>query len=76
MLEDKYDLCYAFQPEEFDMMLARIEELLAMPDLKLKWKEKRERFLADMTDPTEFLVKLIESYPVSRQHGLHAVKPD
>ncbi len=75
MLEDKYDLCYAYQPEEFDMMLKKIEELLAMPDLKLRWKEKRERFLADMTDPTAFLVSLIESYQVSSKHGPGAEKP-
>ena len=67
MLEDKYDLCYAFQPEEFDLMLARIEALLEITDLKQLWEKKRERFLADMIDPTAFLVSLIENYPTGRK---------
>ena len=72
MLEDEYDLCYAFQPDEFDMMLKKTEELLSTPGLKLTWKLKRERFLTAMTDPTEYLVTFIEGYnkrkQVSRQH--------
>ncbi|MBK7732351.1 MAG: hypothetical protein IPI37_06225 [Bacteroidales bacterium] len=43
MLEDKYDLCYAFQPEEFIPMLKKAEELLGMVDLKQRWIKKRER---------------------------------
>jgi len=72
MLEDEYDLCYAFQPDEFDMMLKKTEELLSTPGLKLAWKLKRERFLTAMTDPTEYLVTFIEGYnkrkQISRQH--------
>ncbi|HHU98673.1 MAG TPA: DUF354 domain-containing protein [Bacteroidales bacterium] len=70
MLEDKYDLCYAFQPEEFILMLKKAEELLGMADLKQRWIKKRERFLSDMIDPTAFLVSFIENYP-SCGHNHH-----
>lgn len=67
MLEDEYDLCYAFQPEEFELMMQKAEELLTTPGLKQSWSLKREQFLAAMTDPTEYLVGFIESYPVRKR---------
>lgn len=67
MLEDEYDLCYAFQPEEFELMMQKAQELLATPGLKQAWNMKRERFLAAMTDPTEYLVTFIENYPVRKR---------
>lgn len=63
MLEEKYDLCYAFQPEEYEQMLEKVEKLLRMTDLKKRWIQKRERFLSEMIDPTAFLVSFIENYP-------------
>jgi predicted glycosyltransferase len=69
MLEDKYDLCYAFQPAEFDKMLKKTGELLATAGLKELWQDKRARFLADTIDPTAYLVWFIENYPASRRHG-------
>ena len=63
MLEEKYDLCYAFQPEEYEQMLEKVENLLRMTDLKKRWIQKRERFLSEMIDPTAFLVSFIENYP-------------
>ena len=67
MLEDEYDLCYAFQPEEFELMMQKTEELLTTPGLKQSWSLKREKFLAAMTDPTEYLAGFIESYPVRKR---------
>jgi len=67
MLEDEYDLCYAFQPEEFELMMQKAEELLTTPGLKQSWSLKRKQFLAAMTDPTEYLVGFIESYPVRKR---------
>lgn len=67
MLEDEYDLCYAFQPDEFELMMQKTEELLSTPGLKQTWNLKRERFLAVMTDPTDYLVTFIENYPVRKR---------
>ncbi|MRR21927.1 DUF354 domain-containing protein [bacterium] len=73
MLEDEYDLCYAFQPDEFELMMQKTEELLSSSGLKQAWNLKRERFLEAMTDPTEYLVSFIEGYnkrkQVSRQNS-------
>lgn len=63
MLEQKYDLCFAYQPTQFDEMYHHIEQLLARnPDeLKKEWQTKRQRMLQDMIDPTEFFVNYIET---------------
>lgn len=64
-LEDKYGLCYAYQPEDFEKMLAKIDELLSMPNLKKEWQQRRQRMLKDKIDVTAFLVWLVENYPTS-----------
>ena len=63
MLEQKYNLCYAYQPTQFDEMYHHIEQLLARDseELKKEWQTKRQRMLQDMIDPTEFFVNYIET---------------
>lgn len=64
MLEQKYGLCYAYQPSQFDEMYHHIEQLLTRnpKELKNEWQEKRQRMLSEMIDPTEFFVNYIENY--------------
>lgn len=64
MLEQKYGLCYAYLPTQFDEMYHHIEQLLTRDpeDLKNEWQAKRQRMLNDMIDPTEFFVNYIENY--------------
>lgn len=64
MLEDKYGLCYAYQPQKFEEMYHHIEQLLARDpeELKDEWQAKRQRMLANIIDPTEFYVNYIEHY--------------
>ena len=64
MLEQKYGLCYAYLPTQFDEMYHRIEQLLDRnpEELKNEWQEKRQRMLQDMIDPTEFFVNHIETF--------------
>lgn len=64
-LEQNYGLCYSFLPEDFDNMLTRIDELLAMPDIKAEWQKRRLRMLQDKIDVTAFLAWLVEDYPES-----------
>jgi hypothetical protein len=66
MLEDDYGLCYSFHPSEFELFIAKIEELLATPSLKEAWAVRRDRFLKETIDPTALLVWFIENYPLSR----------
>jgi len=44
-LEQKYGLCYSFLPEDFDKMLSKIDEFLAMPDLKAEWQIRQKKML-------------------------------
>ena len=62
MLEDKYGLCYAYLPERFEDMLAKIRSLLDMPSesLRAEWQAKRQQMLHEMIDPTEFFINHIE----------------
>lgn len=64
-IENKYGLCYAYKPENFDKMLMKAEELLNHNDLKKEWLAKKENMLKDKIDVTAFLLWLIENYPNS-----------
>jgi len=64
--EHKYGLTYGFLPEHYEAMQAKIEELLAMPNLKEIWEERRQKMLADKIDVTAFFVEYIEKYVVGR----------
>lgn len=66
-LEQKYRLCYSYQPSEFDKFYNHAKELLSRPDLKQEWKQKRGKFLADKIDVTAFMVWFIENYPESKR---------
>ena len=61
-LEQKYGLCYAFLPSQFDLMLNKISELLALPDLKQTWRDKVQAMLKDKIDVTAFFVDFIEKF--------------
>jgi hypothetical protein len=73
-LEQKYGLCYSFLPGDFDKMLIKIDELLAMPDLKSEWQNRRKKMLEEKIDVTAFLVWFVEDYP--RSVGLLKSDPE
>ena len=64
MLEQKYDLCYAYTPDHFNDMYSRIKQLLEKDPAELisEWQTKRQHMLDEMIDPTEFFVNYIERY--------------
>ena len=63
--EHKYGLTYGFRPENSDAMFAKIEELIAISDLKKEWQRRRQKMLADKIDVTAFQVWFIENYSES-----------
>ena len=63
--EHKYGLTYGFRPENSNAMFAKIEELIAIPDLKNEWQRRRQKMLADKIDVTAFQTWFIENYPES-----------
>ncbi len=66
-IEDKYDLCYSYLPENFDKMYNKIVELLNVPTLKSDWLKKRNILLEEKVDVTKFITWFVENYPESKQ---------
>jgi hypothetical protein len=66
-IEDKYQLCFSFQPTEVDGMFEKMEKLLANKDLKAIWRERRAKMLQDKIDVTAFMVWFIENLPKSAE---------
>ena len=66
-LETKYGLCFSYTPDHFENMLAKIGELLKKSGLKQIWKEKKDAFLVDKIDVSEFISWFVENYPESKK---------
>lgn len=66
-LEQKYGLCYAYHPDDFEKFYNHIERLLKQSDLKEEWMKKRKRFLQEKIDVTAFFTWFIENYPYSKR---------
>ena len=64
MLEQRYGLCHAFLPGEFNQMYGMAESLLRRDsdEVHAEWHERRERLLAETVDVTAFFVNEIEKY--------------
>jgi len=63
--EHRYGLTFGFHPDKTDAMFAKIEELLAMPNLKEEWQRRRNKMLSDKIDVTAFMVWFVENLPAS-----------
>jgi len=73
-LEKKYGLIFSYLPEDFDSMLQKLNELLAMPNLKDEWQQRRQKMLNDKIDVTAFWMWFVDNYPDS--FSIIKVKPD
>jgi len=65
-LERKFNLCYSYQPEDFDLLINKINELLLLPSLKEEWNKRRNLMLAEKIDVTSFYSSFIENYISSK----------
>lgn len=66
-LEQKYGLCYAYHPDDFDKFYDHVKRLLEDEHTKEEWAEKRKKFLADKIDVTAFFTWFIDNYPESQR---------
>lgn len=66
-IEQRYNLCYSYLPEEYESMKNKVAELIEYEGLKEDWHLRRQKMLNDKTDLTSFLVGFIEGYPKSFQ---------
>jgi hypothetical protein len=64
-LEHKYGLTFGIKTSEPEKLLQKVDELLAIPDLKEEWQRRREKMLSEKIDVTGFMVWFIENYPDS-----------
>ena len=62
-LEKKYQLCYSFLPEDFNLLLDKIRQLMSQQDIKEIWKSRVEQMLQEKINVTDFFVRFIEDFP-------------
>lgn len=65
-LEEKYQLGYGILPSEPEKLYEVVETLLAMPNRKQLFEERRQTMLADKIDYAQFMTWFIEEYPQSK----------
>ncbi len=58
--ESKYELVYNFTTAQCDAALARLDELLAMDDIRAVFQQRRETLLAERIDTTGWMVNYID----------------
>jgi predicted glycosyltransferase len=66
--EKKYGLTFAFRPDEFDLMMNKLSELVFNRGLKAEWQLKRREMLKDKKDVTAFMIELIEGINRKGRH--------
>ena len=71
-LEHTYGLTYGISSHEPEKLYAKVEELLAMPNLREEFQSRRQKMLADKIDVTAFLTYFIENYSQSVAETRHA----
>jgi len=62
--ESRYDLTYTYSDSKHgqSQALEKAVEILSNPNAKTEWAAKRKRMLEDMTDVTDYVTSLVESY--------------
>lgn len=58
--EHEYSLTFAFQPDQFDLLKIKLNELLSMENLLPEFQKRKERMLKDKVDVTSFWLWFIE----------------
>ena len=66
-LEEKYKLTYGISSKEPEVLYDKVKEILALPNIREEWQERRQKMLADKIDVTAFFTWFIENYPESKK---------
>ncbi len=65
-LQDKYGLIHGVKTSQPEALLAKVDELLALPgNLKDEFLARRDKMLAEKIDVSAFLIWYMENYPES-----------
>ena len=62
-LEHRFALTYGVRTNNPDELMRRLDELLAMPDLKKKWSEKRMNMLSQKNDFAKSITEILGCEP-------------
>lgn len=70
-LEHKYGLTFGIKPPDEESLTIKMNELLAMPDLKGTFRKRQNQMLQEKINVLDFFVWFIDRYPKSRElvHG-------
>ncbi|MCD4780264.1 MAG: DUF354 domain-containing protein [Candidatus Omnitrophica bacterium] len=60
--EKNYQLMFSFRPDQIDDILAKIQSLLTTKNIKDVWAKRKNKFISDKLDLTEYMVDKILSY--------------
>lgn len=71
-LEKVYGLTYGISSHEPEKLYAKVKELLAMPNLREEFQERRRKMLSEKIDVTAFFTWFIENYPQSAEVAKNA----
>jgi len=66
-LEQKYELTIGIHNSRPDLLLKKVAELLAVPNLQESYARRRETMLADKINLNAFMTWFIENYPESKK---------
>jgi predicted glycosyltransferase len=64
---ESYGLAFGFRPGQESALLERLGEVLAMPGRREEFSRRRERLLADKTDPLPWFLETIEALARGRR---------
>jgi len=67
-LEYKYGLTFGIPTDREDALIAKVNHIAGIHNLKEKWHSKRDKMLDDKIDVTSFWTWLIDIYPDSIKH--------
>ena len=70
-LEHKYELTYGIPSSQPDSLFSKVEELLAMPNLRETFQERRKKMLSEKIDVTSYFTWFIENYPDSKHININ-----
>lgn len=73
-LEHVYGLTYGISSHEPERLYAKIEELMAMPNLREEFQSRRAKMLSEKIDVTAFFTWYLENYPASAELSRKADK--
>lgn len=65
LLNGKYELLHGFTSKEVDRILEKILEMIGNKDLSIENRLRRDRFLSDHIDLSEFMIWLFKYFPQS-----------